>query len=97
MSGEKKPWCLTIVFDSPVAQARRMCPPVGDELLQFVHEVMKHWSPNPDDLDMIDEIQILGRQVRLFPQVLDAIIEPMTWLLMHTIPVQVQLERRVNP
>lgn len=88
-------WTLTVEFDDPKEQIER--DPENafpyDEGSRFIAFLCEHWSLLPDELDDTSLIEWSQTKVVLRPEVLDYIVEPTEWILMHTVPKRMELSR----
>jgi hypothetical protein len=88
-------WLLTVEFDDPtkVQGALEFWQESGrTEMREFVVYLTKRWSLELEE-DFISALFIDGNTIQASDDVIDAFSGIQEWLIMHTSPVRVVLER----
>ena len=86
-------WLLTVTFDS-IAETQTAGVYEGGlgEAAEFYRYIREYWDNG--DPDFVDEVTSLtGETVTATCQILDPFEQPLEWLLTHTVPKSVSLER----
>jgi len=85
-------WTLKITL-RPYSEQREIDPePVFDDASRIISHLIEYWGILPEDMVETADWTETNVEVRDI-EVLDALIDPMNWIMMHTIPRKIELIR----
>ena len=87
-------WTLVVEFDDLTTQSERdpECAFPHDDVSRLVAEIGKRWGGLPEELP--GYCRWTDTRIEITSNVFDAYYELLPWLVMHTIPVRLELTRR---
>jgi hypothetical protein len=90
---ERDRWTLTVTFDSIADEIKAGFYEGGiGEAAEFYQYIRRYWDAG-ESAYLDEDTSLVGETVQATCGMLDPFIEPLQWLLMHSVPKSVLLER----